>query len=254
LLLPDDAVQLAVLMYHALDRAGSPVSIDPRTFERQLGRLGQAGYSVLPLSEALGVLMASPAQQRRLAALTFDDGYASVYTTAAPMLAHYGWRATIFAVTGYLGADNRWPAQAAYVPPAPLLTWDQLELLASQGWEVGAHTRTHPDLTALESDQQVADEILGSKHDLEARLGQPISAFAYPSGRYDNRVRSVVRRHFDAACTTNMGWASATSPMDALDRIEMWDFSRPGASHLIGTPLMGAYVAACGAVRRLKSR
>jgi peptidoglycan/xylan/chitin deacetylase (PgdA/CDA1 family) len=245
-------VQLAILMYHSLDESGSRVSLTPRQFARQLERLHDAAYTVLPLGEALTELWsagdASKSLSRRLAALTFDDGYASVHQVAAPLLDRLGWRATIFAVSEYLGSNNRWPGQAEFVPSAQLLSWQQLGDLSRAGWEIGAHTRTHPDLTRLES-PRLEDEIAGGKRQLEDRLGRCVELFAYPSGLYDERVRAIARRHFRAACTTDMGWASARSAPDALERIEMWDFGRPGAHHLLGSPLMRPYVALCRAAR-----
>jgi len=241
-------VHLAILTFHSLDHTGSRISVAPEVFVRQVGRLRNAGYLVLPLGEAL---QADPRSARRIAALTFDDGYASVQETAAPVLARFGWRATIFVVSDYVGRDNQWPGQAAFVPPAGLLTWRQLQDFAAAGWEIGAHTRTHPDLTTLDP-QGLEAEVGGSKRALEDRLGRAVDLFAYPSGKYDERVRAVVRRHFRAACTTDMGWASETSPLDALERIEMWDFARPGAYRLLGSRLMRPYVGAVRAARSLR--
>lgn len=235
-------------MYHSLDDTGSPISIAPGTFARHLRRLRDTGFTVLPLGEAL-----ADRSRRRLAALTFDDGYASVCDVAAPLIAEYNWRATLFAVSGYIGSNNQWPGQAAFVPRAPLLTWGQLGDLSSGGWEIGAHTRTHPDLTRLSTDL-IEAEVAGGKRDLEDRLGRAVDLFAYPSGRYDHRVRAVVRRYYRAACTTDMGWVSASSPADALERIEMWDFARPGADRLLGSRLMSPYIAACRAARMLSPR
>jgi peptidoglycan/xylan/chitin deacetylase (PgdA/CDA1 family) len=168
------------------------------------------------------------------------------------VLASFGWRATVFAVSDYLGSDNQWPGQASFVPPSRMLSWEQLEELAHVGWEIGAHTRTHPDLTRL-APRDLEAEIVGGKRVLEDRLGRAVDLFAYPSGRYNPGVRSVVRRHFRAACTTDMGWASETSPPDALERIEMWDFARPGAYRLLGSRLMTAYVGGVRAVRGVRT-
>ncbi|MGI9146847.1 MAG: polysaccharide deacetylase family protein [Chloroflexota bacterium] len=248
-------MHLPILMYHSLDETGSRVSIAPYTFERQLRRLRDSGYSVLPLGEALAGRASTSAARHstpRVAALTFDDGYASVYQIAAPLLANFGWRATLFPVSDYIGSHNQWPGQASFVPRAQLLSWTQLNELAGAGWEIGAHTRTHPDLTRL-APHELQAEVVGGKRILEERLGRTVDLFAYPSGRYDARVRTTVRHHFRAACTTDMGIASETSPWDALERIEMWDFARPGTHWLLGSKLMSPYVAACRAARMLKS-
>jgi peptidoglycan/xylan/chitin deacetylase (PgdA/CDA1 family) len=235
-------------MYHSIDDSGSPVSVSPKMLASHFDSLSAAGYTVLPLGEALARLWAPAPRRERLAALTFDDGYASVHKIAWPLLAHRGWRATVFAVSDYVGRDNRWPGQAAFVPAAHLLTWKQLEELTGAGWEIGAHTRMHPDLTGL-SARELESEVVGGKVTLEDRLGYPVEFFAYPSGHYDERVRGLVRRHFRAACTTNMGWATTASDCDALERLEMWYFAQPGLHRLFLSHLMRPYVTLCRAAR-----
>jgi len=247
-------VRLPILTYHSFDESGSPISVAPATFRRHLARLHAAGYIALPLSEALeragGPTRRQPAPAReRVVALTFDDGYAAVYRYALPLLADYGWRATVFPVTDYLDRDNAWPGQPAFVPPARLLAWEELRELASLGWEVGAHSRTHPDLTRLD-DRALTEEVIGAKAVLEHRLGQPVQAFAYPYGRCDRRVRAAVHTAYRVACTTVMGVARGTSDRYAIERLDMWYFSRAPLDGLLASPWMEPYAALCRAGRR----
>jgi peptidoglycan/xylan/chitin deacetylase (PgdA/CDA1 family) len=249
--------RLPILTYHNLDETGSPVSVAPATFRSHLARLRAAGCTVLPLSEALaraglGPGPAGPGAGERVVALTFDDGYAAVHRYALPVLATYGWRATVFPVSDYLGRDNRWPDQPAFVPPDRLLSWAELRELASAGWEVGAHTRTHPDLTGLDAGA-VAAEVLGGKAVLEDRLGLAVRTFAYPYGRHDPRVRAVVSAAFAAACTTSMGIAGRRSDVHALERLDMWYFSPAPTRRLLASPWMGPFAAACHAGRRARA-
>ena len=247
---------LPILTYHSLDQTGSPVSVSPPMFRRHLVALRDAGYTALPLSEALTLARDRPARTasgpRRVVAVTFDDGYAAVHRHALPLLASYGWRATVFPISGYVGRDNAWPGQPAFVPPARLLSWGELTELADAGWEIGAHTRTHPDLTRL-ADDALADEVAGAKAELEDRLGRPIRAFAYPYGSYDRRVRARVSGAYATACTTVMGVAGRASDRHALERIDMWYFSRPGADRLLASPWMRPYVAACRIGRAVRA-
>jgi peptidoglycan/xylan/chitin deacetylase (PgdA/CDA1 family) len=237
-------------MYHSLDETGSPISASPGMLVRHLEALESAGYTVLPLGEALDRLTREP--RLRLAALTFDDGYASVHSHGLPLMAARGWGATVFAISRYLGRDNQWPGQASFAPRLPLLSWTQLEDLAEAGWEIGAHTRTHPDLTQLSS-VDLEDEVRGGKADLEDRLGRSVNLFAYPCGLYDARVLAAARCHYAAACTTDMGCAGVTSDRHRLERLEMWYFAQPGLNRLFATRLMDPYVALCRAARRRHS-
>jgi peptidoglycan/xylan/chitin deacetylase (PgdA/CDA1 family) len=83
--------------------------------------------------------------------------------------------------------------EAPSLPP-PLLraaSWDQIREMAAGGIEIGSHTRSHPRLTLL-SQEELRDEIGGSKGDLEAQISRPVTTFAYPNGReedFDDRCK-----------------------------------------------------------------
>lgn len=63
-----------------------------------------------------------------------------------------------------------------------LMTWDELREMRRRGMNVESHTATHRILQTL-SDGELARELTTSKSTLEAELGEPICAIAYPSGR-----------------------------------------------------------------------
>lgn len=241
-------MRLPILTYHQLTETPSAVSVAPAAFRRHLARLAAAGYRVVPLGEALTVLAAEPDGDPKLAVVTFDDGYQSVCDEAWPALAAYGWRATVFPVSDYVGRGNDWPRQPLLAPPAPLMGWAALRALADAGWEIGGHTRTHPDLCSL-GDAALADELRGSKAALEERLGRPVATFAYPYGRYDARVRAAVRAVHAAACTTRMAVAGPRSDRWALERLDAYYFQGSVLPHVLATPLTPPYVAAVRALR-----
>src|SRR5215208_1338546 len=60
-------------------------------------------------------------------------------------------------------------------------------MLVERGWEVGAHTMTHPELPTL-SDLDLRRELSESRSTCEARLGRACRSLAYPYGRADSRV------------------------------------------------------------------
>jgi len=63
----------------------------------------------------------------------------------------------------------------------------------SKTQEIGAHTLTHPALTKI-SLNEVKQEALGSKRELEKILGKKVLSFAYPYGRYNQLVEEVVKK------------------------------------------------------------
>jgi peptidoglycan/xylan/chitin deacetylase (PgdA/CDA1 family) len=72
-------------------------------------------------------------------------------------------------------------------------SWSQLRELVAAGWEIGSHSRTHPDLTNI-SDSALRDELEGSRDDCEAELGIGCSSIAYPYGSVDHRVVEAARQ------------------------------------------------------------
>jgi peptidoglycan/xylan/chitin deacetylase (PgdA/CDA1 family) len=71
-----------------------------------------------------------------------------------------------------------------------IMTWDQIRALARAGMDVESHGRYHRvlqtlDATALEND------LAGSRRDLEAQLGRPVRALAYPVGRRINGEQHI---------------------------------------------------------------
>ena len=73
-----------------------------------------------------------------------------------------------------------------------VLNWEQLRKLAGQGVAVAAHTRTHPILTQLSS-QQVRQEVSGSQRDLEREMDNVLPVFCYPDGGNSDEVIEVLR-------------------------------------------------------------
>jgi hypothetical protein len=102
------------------------------------------------------------------------------------------------------------------------MTSTELIQLAQDGLvELGAHTLTHPILSALPADAQQA-EIVGSREMLEAILGKPVLTFAYPHGQEADftaeTVGIVKAAGFRVACTTIPGAVERRADMFRLRR------------------------------------
>jgi len=89
------------------------------------------------------------------------------------------------------------------------LSWDAVRALAASGVEFGAHTRTHPILSALASADELRDEIAGSQARIAAELGKPVIHFCYPNGKMRDigsaAVEAVRAAGFQTAVTAEPG-------------------------------------------------
>lgn len=185
-----------ILMLHHVE----PGPLDPpplhpdsylsrQDFASFLDDLAAHGYRTLTLAAAV---QGEP--RRRSVVLTFDDGCRCFRDHALPELQARDMTATLFAVSRELGGTNRWdrPADAPGERKEELLGAGDLRRLIAAGIEIGSHGRHHRDLTEC-SDEELREELQGSRADLEALLDARVRTFCHPYGRVDDRVREAAR-------------------------------------------------------------
>jgi peptidoglycan/xylan/chitin deacetylase (PgdA/CDA1 family) len=170
--------RIPILMYHSV-REGTEgrhpyyeTNTSPRVFAQHMKFLHENGYRALSLDEAVQLLAGNGSSQKTVV-ITFDDGFADFYSHAFPILSEHGFTATVFLVTGLL------KTQTACFKGKKCLNLSEVRELHSQGISIGSHTITHPELKLLEQDE-VENELSGSKKSLQDALGAPVKSFAYP--------------------------------------------------------------------------
>ncbi|MGH7780003.1 MAG: polysaccharide deacetylase family protein [Candidatus Binataceae bacterium] len=215
--------RLPILLYHNVGRL--PVedphglTVTPEQFERQMQWLVSRGYETIWPSDWLAAHKEGKPLPRNPIVLTFDDGYAEMVEYALPVLRRHGLKAAVYVVTRRLGLTNTWDEMNGR-QTMRLMTADQVRQLPGQGIELGSHSRTHSHLTSL-SESQLADEIEGSKNDLQNLLGAEVLSFAYPYGDgADSRIiREKLMRSYQLGMTVWDGPNSIESNPYELRRI-----------------------------------
>jgi len=213
-----------ILMYHAFGHPGefpSRYVVPARRFARQMAWLKWRRYHVLRLEDFLRDQRAHRLPPARALVITIDDGYADNRAIAYPILRRYGFPATIFLVSGAIGTANRWD-EGSVLSGRPLVSWEDIEEMRGGDIAYGAHTRTHPPLTAVTA-HQAQEEIEGSRADLEGRLGMPIATFSYPHGEYNATIEGIVKQvGFMGGCTVCEGVNDSVTAPRTLRRIEIY--------------------------------
>jgi peptidoglycan/xylan/chitin deacetylase (PgdA/CDA1 family) len=139
--------------------------------------------------------------------ITFDDGHISVWREAFPLLYSRQWPAVLNLPTSML--DSRTG-----------LNTDMVHQLVAAGWELGAHSRTHPDLTEVDH-ERLESEVCGSRSDLADRFQVPVNFFCYPSGRFSpDVIGTVIRAGYLGATTTEPGLAGPDN-LYAMPRVRV---------------------------------
>jgi peptidoglycan/xylan/chitin deacetylase (PgdA/CDA1 family) len=186
-----------VLCYHAVsERWPAPLSVTPEALEEQLEVLVRRGYAGATFES----VVSEPPEGRTLV-VTFDDAFASVGGLAAPILRGLGLPGSVYVVTDPVEEPERpmswdgidqWLGTEHEQELRPL-SWDGIRELVEAGWEVGSHTRSHPRLSQIHDDADLAQELEGSRTTLEDKLGRPCRTLAYPYGDHDERVVDATR-------------------------------------------------------------
>jgi|GEM_PF-908209 len=117
--------------------------------------------------------------------LTFDGVYKNVYENRDLL---EGRDVILFVMGDYIGKDNSFDKG---MPREEYCTLKEIVELEKMGCKVGWHTWSHRDLTTL-SDEEIQREITPFE-------GFPTDYFAYPYGRYNDRVLRLVEQKYGSA-------------------------------------------------------
>lgn len=178
-----------VLAYH--DVGDDPTNttdyyVGTALFRRQLTLAQRWGLEFVDLVDLTDRFLAGRSVDG-LAAIVFDDSLVGVHHHAMPVLLELGLPATVFTVTDALGREPAWWSGAARV-----MTEAEVREMASLGFRVESHTRTHASLVEVRG-SRLREEVVGSKHRLEDAFGRAMEVLAYPYGHYDPEALDVVR-------------------------------------------------------------
>lgn len=200
-----------ILMYHVIAAPPAGVAfpelfVRPADFARQMQWLAHQGYHAVTLRQVYEYWLTGSRLPSHAVVISFDDGYLSQATEAMPVLHNLHWPGVLNLKVNAVQKYN-------------LPLWRVRALIAA-GWEIDAHTITHPDLTTVD-DARLWQEIHGSRVALRKMLHVPVDFFCYPSGRYNAHVIDAVRRAgYLGATTTNYGLAQPAKPYE-LSRVRI---------------------------------
>jgi len=194
-------------MYHEIGNGRNGLYVTVDDFRAQMDYLFTNGYRTITMAKAQE-LLASGQIPSKTVVLTFDDGYASSYTKAWPIMKEHGFTGTIFVCSSFPGRPDS-------------LTWEEIKSLQAEGVEIGSHSQNHADLKQAGSSVLYA-EIVSSKKILEEKLGVPIKSFCYPSGAYNENTPDVVKEAgYTSAVTVVFGQASPQNNIYLLPRVRV---------------------------------
>jgi peptidoglycan/xylan/chitin deacetylase (PgdA/CDA1 family) len=180
---------IPILYYHAVsDRyfGLAEMFVTPAEFDQQMNYLKQNNYTPILFDQLDEV-----DRIEKPVLITFDDGYENNYTDAYPILKKYGFRATIFPCTAFIG-------QPRFLKTGQIK--EMTDLISFQ-----SHAVSHEPLAGLGRDT-IEQELAQSKKILEELTGQKVVALAYPYGSYNEDVLAAAIKHYNFAVTNRYGF------------------------------------------------
>jgi peptidoglycan/xylan/chitin deacetylase (PgdA/CDA1 family) len=187
---------IMVLFYHRVaDDAASPWTLSNRAFASQVRWL-RAHFDMVSLAEAQRRI-AGGANHRPAVSITFDDGYAANCHEALPLLIAENIPCTYFVSSKCVLEGIPFPHDIAHGYEGRPNTVEELRSMSAAGIEIGAHTRSHADLSRLKNPQKLYEEVIVAGEELQQAIGRPVRYFAFPFGLSGNLNRTVFKLAHD---------------------------------------------------------
>ncbi|MEP7329352.1 MAG: polysaccharide deacetylase family protein [Betaproteobacteria bacterium] len=180
---------VSVLCYHRFGAKGSRLNVTAAAFEAQMDFLARNGYHVVSLNQLAGFLEGREPLPPKTVVITIDDGYKSTFEVAWPILRKFGFPATVYLYTDFVGAGDA-------------LSWAQMKDMSASGLiEIQPHSKTHANLTLRlpgETEARYRDRI---RREVEApistlrdRVATTSFSYAYPYGDVNDYVTELLAK------------------------------------------------------------
>ena len=178
-----------VLTYYGFSREKTGKRIvSEAAFKAQMEFLREKGYRVISLDQLLDFLEFKSPIPEKSVVITFDDGLRSAYDIALPILKTCGYPATLFIRTNFIGKGNA-------------MTWDQLNLLSENGFDIQCKTAMNPDMSRVKDSESfkvyfraIQKEIRQSKKTVKNKLNRDCRYLAYAYGRTNNTIIALLKK------------------------------------------------------------
>ena len=215
-----------ILCYHSIGQPTTGVNdVRPKLFCRQIELALRLGFRFVPPEQ-----IAAYGGSSRDLAITFDDGWTSVLSTAAPILRDYEIPWLLFVVSCWSDHRSGWAKEF-------ILSWRDIDRLMANGVQIGSHSATHPDFGSIERTQMI-DELYGSRESIRRHLGVVPTSFAIPYGQSMNWPPLAGELAREAGYRVVYAQAEDTRPSGTAPRTFVTRFDD---DRIFGALLQGAY-------------
>lgn len=190
--IPQSYKKVRVLMYHSISEhigkeKHNKWRVKPEDFEKQMKWFYDNNWNSFTISEIVKL----DEIPYKSFVITFDDGFEDNYINALPILKKYNFKATIYLVPNQ--KSNYWEIKNTSVLSNLLTNTQILEMQNSGLIEFGSHTLSHINLSTID-DIQLENELSKSKMEVENITKKECEAFAYPYGKFDDKIVEFTKK------------------------------------------------------------
>lgn len=170
-------------------------------------------FDILDPSSFFDIVIKKRPIQRDSILFTFDDGYNSQLNFAKQVLDTFNIKAIFFIVPNFAKIKDK-NVSFSFLqnnikyklynkrPDISLsnMKWDDIKYLHQKGHVIGAHSLNHLNLTKIENQKKLEEEILSDRDAISIKIGSnKIINFAYPFGdikSINSDVFKIISKHF----------------------------------------------------------
>ncbi len=202
---------LPIVMYHHFDEnpGTSKMIVSPTRFEEHMAALKNAGYTPVTPQQLVDYVDHGSALPQKPIWITMDDGYRSNVTFAAPIMAKYGMKATVYCIGVSVGKSTY---KDMGIPIIPHFSYEEAKPWSDQGvLTVQSHTYDMHKVWELDKadyrrgvlprDGEALDvymdtfrtDFYKSNEAIRKSFGAGSLAFAYPFGRNNALTEGMLR-------------------------------------------------------------
>ena len=179
-----------ILVYHKFSKTrAEKMTLTETDFDTQMNYLKQNNYHVISLDQLMDFLDYKAPLPEKSIVITFDDAWRSAYDIAVPILIKYGFTATFFIYTDFIGGGKA-------------LSWKNIKELSKSGFDIQCQTKTHRNLSIPKKNESfkeyfnaIEEEIAYPKNLFKKMLDKDCRYLAYPYGETNNLVIAILKKY-----------------------------------------------------------
>ncbi|MDA3837892.1 MAG: polysaccharide deacetylase family protein [Candidatus Delongbacteria bacterium] len=207
-----------ILMYHNIDDVAAFNTVSMKNLSQQL-KFVKANFDIVDMDTYLKTINKSNSNN---VVISVDDAYVSFENFFVPLLEQLNIPVILFVPVNHIAKYNIWDEGKKRIE---ILSREKIKLISQNKFvTIGSHGLTHSRLSKLE-DEDIKNEIVKSKYELEKLIAGEIKHFSYPFGQMNDynklAIETLKKSGYKSACSTRFRNNNYNNNLYNLFRVEV---------------------------------